>query len=562
MKPLFKPREKKAEGKKKKPVGFPQLPESLRKDPLKALFRCSVFDVTGAALRTAAGVFWGMRENQLNVPIGREVAQMVDSGIIAIHFVPAQQSLKELLARLMAEYSSLQAKNAPASVLQRLKTAISSIRNKPEAYCLVSVSGIGRPQAGGPPADNPNISLVPPLLRTIFSPHVPLYQGCAQIDVLEDFVHVPTVQKVRYPLPFAQSFYGDTVHFPIGTGPQNAQHILILGATGSGKSTTVKVVMKQIIKEAKEVVCVATDLKGEYSLSKTQGLFGYHVVSVPELRCGLGYMTLREFHRNGDFDERVVHMATLEAHAASLFLSHLGYAVNEATIEALIRKACVEKRFSPEEGVEKIFRALSSKLNIPSDYSIVKQFLGSPEAPDFPEGNVIVDFSVYPYRSEIQVAVFLFMLLYILETLQPPKDTLLALLIEEAHLIPANTLNMLLRLLRAKGISLTLVTQSIHEIQKLQGGQEQFSHLFYLLPTEAQLANALNTLYGRELPLPLYLKEAIANLPRQPGNGVYVPVSGNPMPFRVHVDEETLREIERFNERARLLGRKTRNSLS
>lgn len=529
-----------------------------RKHPLEVLFRTSgPYRVSLNTLETPSGVFMGVRAMKPGIPLGKEVLEASGDGIIAIQFMPCTDKnvASQLSASLKAQLNHLQAKGAPESVLKRYRQAIEDIANNPDKMCAVGIYGIVSMNMDS----SDSVGTCPPLIDYFFQPPK-LICGVMRIENIPDYLAVWPEQNPWVECPFANTFYGDVIHFPIGK-PGNAERILILGPSGSGKSTSAKFAMRSLA-NIQNVYVVATDMKGEYCFSD-HAIFGFSPYHAHLIRYGVGFYTLSLVEENPHTSkDTILRAITLEAFAISKSLAALGYDVQEAVITDLITRGVRILKENPGYGAAKVsqtlFKALMKKYSLP-DAGIVRQLFGSPEKGGFPfnfgqqRKNIVVNYALFPYRSETQLATVYLTVPFIIEQAPGTADTLTVFFLEEGHLFPGHYLGTLLRLLRAKNIALVMITQSIEELEKLEGGQEQFTYIFYFNAAPLNVQRALKTLFGFENYSPPHYIHELTNtygLTRRPGHGMLLTSTRLVIPMKVVIPPVVLEEIDEFNRKA------------
>lgn len=484
-----------------------------KQNPLEHLIATATYRVLGTVLQTQNKAFRGVRATSATIPFGKEIMGVVNNGIISICLTPAEFLAKGLLAQLTARYQQLVAQQAAPTIIAAYKTAIERIKDAPQDYAVVSISAVGETREQELP---PGVVYCPPFLRNLTRPGV--YVGVFRISNLSNFLPSYAPQPTEYYIPFARSSVGESLLLPVGS-PGNARHTLIIGMSGSGKSTLAKYIIYLLTNSKYGIPVYACDMKGEYTIKKDKGLFGLARWDALNFRYGLGLLTYRTLQQEGKYDERTKAIAALEAFAASMFLEELGFNVPEVTISGLIHDAC-QRAHNAQQVVNAVYREIEKAVGGRID--LIFRCLGSPDGKiPAPAVSTVLDFSGYPFCSASQVAATLFSLPFIIHATPLSAQKLSILLLEEAHLIPGRYLGTLLRLARAKGIGLCLVTQGLSEIAALGSGKEQFSSFIYLWPSWEQVQNVLDELYCMNVELPQWAHKEFAQLPKKPGVGIY-----------------------------------------
>ncbi len=276
-------------------------------------------------------------------------------------------------------------------------------------------------------------------------------------------------QKVFYPIQSVEQI-GNIVPLGNPIGLENIivgipidyipQHIAILGATGSGKTTTVIKLVKEIWKNYRKYVVVIIDWHGEYC-EKLPIRCCIDPVEKPLLNS---WVSIDNIDEAVDVIEESLNLTGPQSYI-------LYTAIRSALKKSKEKKICLKNIVENIHGfIEEANWQRESKYSLLRKLGTIMRFLvceDSSELHDLVSREGIIVFNVSKIRNVGLRKAYTLLLLKILLTLKQSsvinRDILMV--VEEAHnVFPRDTINMFTRKyvaeVRKFGISLTIVTQS------------------------------------------------------------------------------------------------------
>ncbi len=363
-------------------------------------------------------------------------------------------------------------------------------------------------------------------------------------------------------IPFGEGDY--TLALSIGNAV-NSAHLAIVGATGSGKSTLAKYIARIAMSEGTPVVFV--DPKGEMAIGD-QGIFGCKTLSLANSHYCIGSAGLwiiKSVIESGQTPD--VQIAAQEVFNGLRMLKTLTM-LDLMAMQSLLTKIVVDVaqqsagRLSNTAALREMHRGIRDALlrvqpDIESRLGIYSGALLSDDIAAINDtleritsGGIVVKLSHVPEDQLACYAWWVFSLVLAAsqrakvvrvrrgENLQNAPPILLY--IDEAHRIPREIIELLLRIARSAGIAVMLVSQSFEDFSPT--ALDQLRYVIAMRPSAA-IYNRIRETFG--------IQENLL-MPTQGYSGVFVePGRKSAEPFVVVLSipprDRILREIEDFN---------------